>query len=83
MGNMAVTGAYVGLTAAELSSLRAEVIAALSAVLNVGQSYSIGGRSFTKVNLPDLQNMLAEINYAQGLLAGTGVTSTVPRFRFP
>jgi hypothetical protein len=80
---MAVTGAFVGLTAAELATLRAQVLEALVAVLNVGQSYSIGGRSFTKANLPELKDMLSEINYAQGLLNGNTVTTTVPHFRFP
>jgi hypothetical protein len=80
---MAVTGAFVGLTASELATLRTQVLAAMQAVLNVGQSYSIGGRSFTKADLPELRDMIAEINYAQGLLNGTGVNVTVPRFRFP
>lgn len=82
-GFMAVTGAYVGLSAAELSTLRAETLAAISGVLKTGVSYSVGGRSFTKADLPELRENLAELNYALGQINGTVITSTVPRFRFP
>ncbi len=80
---MAVTGSLVGLDAATLASLKTEYTSCLLAIANVGQSYSIGGRSFTKADGPFVRDMLAEITYAQQRAAGTLVTMTVPRFGSP
>lgn len=43
----------------------------LSAIATAHQSYSIGGRSFTRANLTEVSNMVAELSYAVELNGGT------------
>ena len=68
---MAVTGQFFGLPAATLSSLLTSYMTALTAIATTGQSYSIAGRSFTRGDLPELRQTIAEIVAAQNRAAGT------------
>lgn len=76
-----ITGCFIGLDSATLSSMRDEYVAAIRAVAVAGQQYSIGGRSYTRANLQELQNTLKEVTFAQGVANGTTVRRTVGRFR--
>lgn len=72
---MAIQGTFVGLTAAELTTLRTNTLAALNTAMTAGASYSLGGRSHSR-NVAQLNDTLAEINYAQQLASGSRVTRT-------
>ena len=63
--------------------MRADTIAALQSARKAGQSYSLSGRTKSAVDFQALQNDLAEISYAQGLLNGTTVTRTLADFSHP
>lgn len=71
-----LSGQFLGLTAAELTTLRTNTLAALNGVLTGAQSYSLGGRTFTKADIRELRETLAEISHAQSLLDGTRTTRT-------
>jgi hypothetical protein len=64
-------GTLVGLTATELTTLRASALACIVAGTVRGTSYSIAGRTFSFPTLEAAQDLLSESNYALGLLNGT------------
>lgn len=80
MASQGITGIFYGLDAATLATLKTAYTNAIVAVATAGQSYSISGRSFTRANLPELNQSLAEIVAAQNYAAGTTITQTYPRF---
>ena len=51
--------------------MQTEWAAALSAIATAGQSYTIGGRTFTRANLDEVAQMVDDIAYAKGVVAGT------------
>lgn len=59
------------LTSDELTTLRTNALAGLNAILTSGQSYSMMGRSFTKANVQQLRELVADITGAIALKAGT------------
>lgn len=77
---MAIQGIFYGLDSATLAMLKDAYTNAIIAVATAGQSYSISGRAFTRANLPELNQTLAEIIAAQNYAAGTGITQTYTRF---
>lgn len=62
---------FSGLPADELTTLRTNALAGLNAILNVGQSYSMMGRSFTKANVGELTQIISAITRAIDAAAGT------------
>lgn len=76
-----LTGCFIGLDAATLSSLQTNYLNAIQACAVAGQSYAIGGRSFTRANLDELKKTLQEIQFAQNALNGRLVRRTVGRYR--
>lgn len=78
---MAIKQTFFGLDAATLASLKTKYIEALEAVAVAGQSYSISNRSFTRANLSEIKDTLAEIQSAIDYTNGTAVTTTLPSFR--
>lgn len=76
-------GLLVGLPLATLTDLQTKYAECLAAIAVAGQSYSISGRSFNRANLTEVQNMLAEVNYAISLASGTARTFTVAGFGTP
>lgn len=76
-------GLLVGLPAATLADMQTKYAECLAAIAVAGQSYSISGRSFNRANLTEVQNMLAEVNYALAIANGTAVTRTVAGFATP
>lgn len=77
---MSVQGIFYGLDSATLATLKSAYTDAIVAVATAGQSYSISGRSFTRGDLAELNQTLAEIVAAQNRAAGTDTTQTYPRF---
>lgn len=56
----------------------AQIDAAIEALLTGGQLYSIAGRSFTRANLKDLQELRTQVLQEESRAAGG--TSAVPDF---
>lgn len=77
---MAVKGSLIGLTSAELNSVRAAALSCILASNVRGVNYSIAGRSFGFPSLADAQQLLLEANHALGRL--TGNTSMNVRANF-
>jgi hypothetical protein len=65
-----LTGAFVGLDGATLATMKTEWLACLSKIATGNQSYSISGRSFTRANLAEVRDMVAEIQFALDQQAG-------------
>lgn len=70
-----VTGKFIGLDAATLTEMQADWKAALKAIAVGNQSYTIAGRTFTRANLSEVAEMVAEINRALTIANG-GITTT-------
>ena len=77
---MGGSGAFFGLSAADLETMKAEWLACLSAIATAGQSYTIGGRTFTRPNLNEVKDMIKDINDAIDLAAGRRVRRVYPDF---
>ena len=60
----AVTGKFVNLDVATLTDMLADWRACLKAIATAHQSYSIAGRSFTRADLAEVSDMVAELAYA-------------------
>jgi hypothetical protein len=71
-----VTGKFRFLDSTALATMLTEWQACLSAIAVANQSYSIAGRSFTRANLAEVSDMVAELSYASGMKGGTIKTRT-------
>jgi len=60
---MATNNPFLGVDAGTLNTLRTSVVNAISAVL-LNQSYSLNGKSVTRANLNDLNQMLGQLQSA-------------------
>lgn len=80
MASSGIQGWFFGLDAATLTSMQSEYIACIRAVATAGQSYSISGRAFTRANLPELNQTLAEITAALNRANGSTLNQTYPKF---
>lgn len=78
--SIGIRGDFYGLSTATLTSLQTSYIACLTAIATAGASYTIASRQYTRANLEDVRQTLAEINAALERNAGTGVTQTFGRF---
>ncbi len=67
---MAVQGSYFGLPLPTLQALQAQFIAAIGQITTVGKAYTVGNRSYTLVDLADINQSLLEVNAA--ILKATG-----------
>ena len=77
---MAIQGLFYGLDAATLATLKTNYIACLNAIAMAGQSYSISGRSFTRADIKEVSQMLAEVQAAIDRLNNTSTTQLLPNF---
>jgi hypothetical protein len=66
-----MTGKFIHLDLATLQTMQTQWQACLAAIATAHQSYSIAGRSFTRANLMEVSEMVAELAYAIGLKGGT------------
>ena len=74
-----MANAFIGLPLGTLQTLQTAYIDCLTALAS-NQSYSLNGRSLTRVNLPDVQDALANINAALALAQGTSTTTSFVSF---
>lgn len=70
---------FIGLTAAQLSSLQTAYLDAVTALAS-NQSYSLNGRSITRVDLDKVTRTLGQINAAIAVTAGTSAQTTYVNF---
>lgn len=78
---MAIKGTFFGIDAATLQSMKADWIACLHGIAAAGQSYQIAGRQFTRADLAEVKDTIAEIQAAIERASGTRVTQTYANFR--
>lgn len=70
---------FIGLTSAELATLRADYLAALSALAK-NQSYSLAGKSLSRANLADVRETLGQILTAIDLANDDSASETFVNF---
>jgi hypothetical protein len=75
-----MTGQFLGLDAATLTELKTDFVACLKEIAVAGQNYSIGQRNYTRADLAEVRNTIAEINYALDRLSGTRSRVTMDVF---
>ncbi|NBW17221.1 MAG: hypothetical protein EBR82_55510 [Caulobacteraceae bacterium] len=73
-------GDFVGLPVATLNSLRDKYVACLEAIAVAGASYSIAGRSFSRANLSEVREIIAELTLAIENASGTRIRTTYAKF---
>jgi hypothetical protein len=73
-------GDFVGLPLATLTSLRDKYITCLEAIAVAGASYSIAGRSFSRANLGEVRDTIAELTLAIQSANGTRIRTTYANF---
>lgn len=64
---------FFGLDLADLESLKVEYLACLKAIATAGQSYTIGGRQFTRPDINSVKDLLKEVQEAIDLKKGKRV----------
>jgi hypothetical protein len=79
---MAIAGLFYGLDAATLATLKTKYTECLEAIASAGQSYTISGRQFTRADLKDVAEMLAEVQAAIDRLNGARTTQVYPNFSY-
>jgi hypothetical protein len=67
---VAVSGVYFNLPLPTLYALQTQFVAAIAQLTTVGQSYTIGNRSYSLIDIKDINQSLLEINAA--ILKATG-----------
>ncbi len=73
-------GDFLGLPLATLTSLRDKYIICLEAIAVAGSSYSIAGRSFSRANLGEVRDTIAELTLAIESANGTRIRTTYAKF---
>lgn len=80
MATGGIRGLFWGMDAATLTLMQTQWQACLAAIATAGQNYSIAGRTFTRANLAEVAQMLAEINSALSRANGGRTTQTYGYF---
>ena len=73
-------GDFIGLPLATLTSLRDKYVTCLEAIAVAGSSYSIAGRSFSRANLGEVRDTIAELTLAIQVVNGTRIRTTYANF---
>ena len=73
-------GDFLGLPLATLTSLRDKYVTCLEAIAVAGASYSIAGRSFSRANLGEVRDTIAELTLAIQSANGTRIRTTYAKF---
>ena len=73
-------GDFLGLPLATLTSLRDKYVTCLEAIAVAGASYSIAGRSFSRANLGEVRDTIAELTLAIESANGTRIRTTYAKF---
>ena len=69
-----LTGCFFGLPVATLNTMMTNWTAVLTGISTAGQSYSLGGRSFTRAHISEVRQTIMEIQAA--LDRANGVRNT-------
>jgi hypothetical protein len=80
MASAGIQGIFFGLDASTLETMKTNYIACLNAIAVAGASYTIANRQFTRANLGDVRQTLAEIQAALTRANGTSTTQTFGNF---
>ena len=75
-----IQGTFFGLSNSFLTPLLTNYQNCLTAIATAGQNYSIAGRTFTRANIAQVSQMIAEIQAAIDRNNGARVTETYARF---
>ena len=70
---------FIGIDAATLTTLKAEAVACLSAIMK-NQSYSLNGRNLTRANLNDVKATLGQLQGALDIANATTAQTTYVSF---
>ena len=73
-------GDFIGLPLTTLTSLRDNYITCLEAIAVAGASYSIAGRSFSRANLGEVRDTIAELTLAIQQATGGRVRTRYAKF---
>ena len=73
-------GDFIGLPLTTLTSLRDKYITCLEAIAVAGSSYSIAGRSFSRANLGEVRDTIAEFTLAIQQATGGRIRTTYAKF---
>jgi len=73
-------GDFLGLPLATLTSLRDKYVTCLEAIAVAGSSYSIAGRSFSRANLGEVRDTIAELTLAIESANGARIRTTYAKF---
>jgi len=73
-------GDFIGLPLTTLTSLRDKYITCLEAIAVAGSSYSIAGRSFSRANLGEVRDTIAELTLAIQQATGGRIRTTYTKF---
>jgi hypothetical protein len=71
-----IVGKFLALDVATLTTMLAQWQACLTTIAAGNQAYSLAGRSFTRANLAEVSEMVAELAYALKVNSG-GLRRTV------
>jgi hypothetical protein len=74
------TNAFIGLDAAKLTELQTAYLQVLLDIAQGGKSYTVPGRTFTRADLGEVKETLAEINAAIAVGASPTPQIAHPRF---
>ena len=72
-GAMANGNPFFGLSLVQLQELQGLYVQVLKDIALAGQSYSFPGRSFTRADIPNVKELLSDINGAMTAITGVSV----------
>jgi hypothetical protein len=75
-----MTGQFLGLDTATLTQLKTDFVACLTEIAVGGQTYAIGNRSYTRADLAEVRNTVAEIQFALDRATGARARVVVDNF---
>jgi hypothetical protein len=71
--NMALSdNPFIGLPLATLTQMQTDWLQCLSDLAKAGQTYTMGGRTMTRANLPEIRTTLSELRIAISNASGGG-----------
>ena len=78
---MAIKGTFFGLPLATLQTMQTQWLACLTGIATAGQSYQIAGRQFTRADLAEVKDTIAELQAAIDRASGTRTTYLYTNFQ--
>jgi len=78
---MAIQNQFIGLDLATLTQLKTAFVDCLLAIATAGQNYTISGRTYTRADLAQVRQTIAEIQSAIDIQSGRTVRKTYANLR--